>query len=336
MCRRGAPRVPPDDLPAWGQDARELRATVRRLSSMVRRRVGVCLCAGALLASGCGGSQASGPKDCTGGHVSNGGCVLTSPTGVTVEPRSSPTRVPVTGGTAVMRARARRILQGMGRVAIASVRFGRAPATYNQFEAVRGADWVYVTVRAPLPKARALAAQDQRDWLVWQADVFERAYLSDLPKGAMLLRGTSENVLANGVTQSLISGTIEAAQQFAPQPGRQELIAAIKRAANAAGFSVTSITITHPDRLAATAQFTVSTRHGFAQRFTAFYPILSRLGEGLDGLAWQLRDRCGTLVAQSAFGWFVNPRWECPAPGIIGIPPSPAECRKLAAQFPAC
>jgi hypothetical protein len=288
-----------------------------------------------VLASGCGGRQGSGrPVDCTGGSVSNGGCVLTGP--VTVVSPSATTPVSVTGGTRVMRARARRILEGMGQVAIASVRFGRAPATYNQFEAVRGADWVYVTVRAPLPKASAPAAQDHRDWLVWQADVFERAYLSDLPEGAVRMRGTSENVLADGVTQSLSSGTIEAAQQFAPQPGRQKLIAAIKHAADAAGFTVTSITITRPDRLAATAQFTVSTRNGFAHRFTAFYPVLSRLGEGLDGLGWQLRDRCGTLVAQSAYGWFVNPRWECPAPGFIGPSPSPTACRKLAAQYPAC
>lgn len=231
-----------------------------------------------VLASGCGGSQGSGPVDCTGGSVSNGGCV-TGP--VTVISHSATTPVSVSGGSPGMRARARRILEGMGRVAIASVRFGRAPAAYHQFHAVRGADWVYVTVRAPLPKARAPAVQVQRDWLVWQAYVFERAYLSDLPKDAALMRGTTENVLADGVTEPLSSGTIEAAQQFAPQPGRQKLIAAIKRAADAAGFIVTSITITRPDRLAATAQFTVSTRHGFTHRFTTFYPVLSSLGEGL-------------------------------------------------------
>jgi hypothetical protein len=195
---------------------------------------------------------------------------------------------------------------------------------------------VYVTVRAPLPKASAPADQDRRDWLVWQADVFERAYLSDLPEGAVLMRGTSENVLANGVTQPLSSGTTAAAQAFAQQPSSRKLIGSIKSAASAAGFAVRSITITHPDRLAATAQFTVSTRHGFAHRLNAFYPILNALGEGLDGLGWQLRDRCGTLVDQTANGWFVNPRWECPNPGIIGFSPSPAACRKLAAQYPAC
>src|SRR5438132_13265229 len=110
-----------------------------------------------VLASGCGGSQGSGPLDCTGGSVSNGGCVLTGP--VTAVSPSATAPVSVTGGTQVMRARALRILEGMGQVAIASVRFGRAPATYNQFKAVRGADWVYVTVRAPLPKASAPAAQ---------------------------------------------------------------------------------------------------------------------------------------------------------------------------------
>ncbi len=287
-----------------------------------------------VLASGCGGSQGSGPVDCTGGSVSNGGCVLTGP--VTVVSPSETTPVSVSGGSPVMRARARRILEGMGSVAIASVRFGRAPATYHQFRAVRGAEWVYVTVPAPLPKDTAPADQDRRDWLVWQADVFERAYLAAVPKAAVRMRGTSENVHADGVTQPLSSGTTAAAQAFAHQPSRQKLIASIKSAASAAGFTVTSITITRPDRLAATAQFTVSTRHGFADRLNAFYPTLNALGEGLDGLGWQLRDHCGTLVAQSANGWFVNPRWECPEPGMFGLPPSPAACRKLAAQYPAC
>jgi hypothetical protein len=193
-----------------------------------------------------------------------------------------------------------------------------------------------VTVRAPLPTDTAPADQDRRDWLVWQADVFERAYLAAVPEAAVRMRGTSENVLADGVTQPLSSGTTAAAQAFAHQPSSSKLIASIKRAASAAGFTVTSITITHPDRLAATAQFTVSTRHAFAHRLNAFYPTLNALGEGLDGLGWQLRDHCGTLVAQSANGWFVNPRWECPEPGMFGLPPSPATCRKLAAQYPAC
>jgi hypothetical protein len=260
--------------------------------------------------------------------------VLTGP--VTAVSPSATTQVSVTGGSPVMRARARRILEGMGSVAIASVRFGCTPATYHQFRAIRGADWVYVTVRAPLPKDTAPADQDRRDWLVWQADVFERAYLAAVPKAAGRMRGTSENVVADGVTHSLSSGTTAAAQAFAAQPGRQKLIAAIKRAADAAGFTVTSITITNPDRLAATAQFTVSARHEFAHRLNAFASTLNALGGSLDGRGWQLRDHCITLVAQSANGWFVNPRWECPEPGMFGILPSPAACRKLAAQYPAC
>ncbi len=171
---------------------------------------------------------------------------------------------------------------------------------------------------------------------MWQADVFERAYLAAVPEAAIRMRGTSENVLADGVTQPLSSGTTAAAQAFAHQTSSSKLIASIKSAASAAGFTVRSITITHPDRLAATAQFTVSARHGFAHRLNAFYPTLNALGEGLDGLGWQLRDHCGTLVAQSANSWFVNPRWECPNPGMFGIQPSPAACRKLAAHYPAC
>jgi hypothetical protein len=237
---------------------------------------------------------------------------------------------------AVMPARARRILDGMGRVAIASVRFGRAPRTYHQFHAVRGADWVYVTVQAPVLAAGTTPRAESPGL----ADLAGRRVRARIPlrraQSGMRMRGTSENVVAHGVTQSVGSGTTAAAQQFAAQPGTRKLLTGIKRAASAAGFAVTSITVTHPDRLAATAQFTVSTRHGFAHRFNAFYPILDALGQGSDGLGWPLRDHCDRLVAQSACGWFVNPRWECPEPGTIGPSSTPAECRKLAGQYPAC
>jgi hypothetical protein len=251
--------------------------------------------------------------------------------------RREATPVSVTGGTAPMRARARAILEGMGSVAVARVRFGRAPSPYHQFRRVRGADWVFVTVRAPFPtRTTTAAAQDRTDWLMWQADVFERAYLSAVPPGGRPLRGTSENVLSHGVTKPLGSGTTAGGQAFASQPPTRQLVSRIRHAASAAGFGVTSLTITRPDRLAVTARFTVSTRRGFVRRFNDFFPALNRLDEGLDGFAWQLRDRCGNLVAQSASGWFVNPRWECPEPGTLGLTPSKGECRTLAAGYPAC
>jgi hypothetical protein len=225
----------------------------------------------------------------------------------------------------------------MGRVAIARVRFGHAPASYHQFQSVKGADWVYVTVQAPLQSAKTtLRQQDRRDWLLWQAVVFERAYLSGMPNRATRIRGTSENVRDHGVAQQEASETSQGIRWPRRQPDAQALIARITRAGRAAGFAVRSITITHPDRLAATAGFTVSTHRRFAHRFNSFYSVLNTLGDRLDGLAWQLRDRCGTLVAQSAYGWYVNPRWECPEPGIIGLAPTLSECRKLAAQYPAC
>ena len=284
-------------------------------------RATIALVAVAYVASGCGGS---GSGSLTAVRAS-------------VVARRETTPVSVTGGTAPMRARARAILEGMGSVAVASVRFGRAPSSYHQFRRVRGADWVFVTVRAPIPtRTTTAAAQDRTDWLMWQADVFERAYLSAVPPGGRPLRGTSENVLSHGVTRSLSSGTTAGGQAFAPQPPTRQLVSRIRHAASAAGFGITSLTITRPDRLAMTARFTVSSRRGFARRFNEFFPVLNRLNDGLDGLAWQLRDRCGNLVAQSASGWFVSPRWECPEPGILGFAPSKAECRKLAAHYPAC
>lgn len=284
-------------------------------------RVTIALIALAYLASGCAGSGTGSLSGVRASAVA----------------RRESTPVSVTGGTAPMRARARAILEGMGSVAVASVRFGRAPSSYHQFRRVRGPDWVFVTVHAPIPtRTSSAAAQDRTDWLMWQADVFERAYLSAVPPGGRALRGTSENVLSHGVTKSLSSGTTAGGQVFAPQPPNRRLVSRIRHAAKAAGFGITSLTITRPDRLAVSARFTVSNRRGFVRRFNAFFPVLDRLGEGLDGVAWQLRDRCGNLVSQSASGWFVNPRWECPEPGTLGLAPSLGECRKLAAQYPAC
>ena len=284
----------------------------------------------AVMASACGGS-ASVPVSGADATV-NG----TSAVRALVVARRDTTPVSVTGGTASMRARARRILEGMGSVAVASVRFGRAPSSYHQFRSVRGPDWVFVTVRAPAPSRTMTAAeQDRQGWLMWQADVFEHAYLSSVP-GRLRPRGTSENVLSHGATQPLSSGTTGGGWVYTQQLPSGRLVSRIRHVATAAGFGVSTITITSPDRLAVTARFTVPTRHGFVRRFNTFFPALDRLSGGLDGLAWQLRDRCGTLVAQSASGWFVNPRWECPEPGTIGPLASPGECRKLASHFPAC
>jgi hypothetical protein len=284
----------------------------------------------AVAASACGGSG-SGPISMSDATV-NG----TSGVRALVVARAERTPVSVTGGTASMRARARRILEGMGSVAVASVRFGRAPSSYHQFRGVRGADWVFVTVRAPAPsRTTTPGEQDRQSWLMWEADVFERAYLSSVP-GPLRPRGTSENVLSHGGVEPLSSGTTGGGWVFTQQLPSGRVVSRIRHAATAAGFGVGSITITRPDRLAVTARFTVSTRHGFVRRFNAFFPALARLGGGLDGLAWQLRDRCGNMVAQSASGWFVNPRWECPEPGTLGLPTSPAECRKLASHYRAC
>ncbi len=284
----------------------------------------------AMVATACGGSG-RGPVSMSDATV-NG----TSGVRALVVARRETTPVSVTGGTASMRARARRILEGMGTVAIAGVRFGRAPSSYHQFRGVRGADWVFVTVRAPaLSRTTTPAEQDRQSWLMWQADVFERAYLSSVP-GRLRPRGTSENVLSHGVTEPLSSGTTGGGWVYTQQLPSGRLVSRIRRAATAAGFGVSAITITMPDRLAVTARFTVSTRHGFVHRFNAFFPALNRLSGGLDGLAWQLHDRCGNIVAQSASGWFVNPRWECPDPGTLGLPMSAAECRKLASHYPDC
>ena len=250
--------------------------------------------------------------------------------------REATTPVAVTGGTPTMRARARGILGGMGEVAITSVRFGRAPATYHQFRNVRGPDWVFVTVHArPLTRSSTPTQQDQRDWRLTQALVFERAYMADPTLGGYRIRGTSNNTIWLGAMQVGDSGTGGRSVFAAPSPAARTLIYRIKNAAAHAHFGVDSITVTHPDRLAVTARLKVSGHAGFKKHLNTFYLSLSQLAPTLDGLSWQLHTRCGTLVAQSAYGWFVNPRSECPEPFTLGFLPTRNGCRKLAAHFPA-
>jgi len=59
---------------------------------------------------------------------------------------SGTSRTRVVGGSAAMRARARAILDGMGDVAIAEIRFGRPPEAFARFRRTNRPIWLSTTV----------------------------------------------------------------------------------------------------------------------------------------------------------------------------------------------
>jgi len=250
---------------------------------------------------------------------------------------STAVRTSVVGGTPAMRARARAILGRMGDVAIAEVRFGRPPRAFARVRRTEAPMWLSTTVVSEgSPFAGSLRSQLAADGPLWQATVFANAYEASQPAGQPRVGGTSEALTVAGRTSPFSSETGPAD----PYGGAPETDAAVRRAivraAARARFLVVSISLVHPHRQAATVVVRATTHEGFARRYRAFVSGLSRLDIRLDGLQWQVVDRCGYPVAiQSAGGW-TSPRWLCPNPYVPGLSMTKATCRKLPRGFPPC
>ncbi len=254
-----------------------------------------------VLAAGCASSRASTPP--------------------TTVASVSPTAT-ITGGTAALRARTNRLLAGMGRSAIERVSFARNRVT--------------ITVHGRQIRGESRAAVDETNRHLWQASVIERALLTTPNADGFQLRSTAEQLEWNGQVSAYSSG-IAGREHLAAPIGAGTLVQRIRSAAARAAFNVKGIRLLHPDRIAATAVLTVPAKNaGFGPRLVAFNSEMAVLDRSVDGLAWQLRDRCGNVVAEYNGGSFVNPRWLCPVPWFIGIAPTAAGCRKWAATFPAC
>jgi hypothetical protein len=279
-----------------------------------------------LAASGCGGGGTSEtfPPAHTGNlRVS----LMGTPVG----------HVRIVGGTAAMRAHARRIVRGMGRVAISEIRFGHAPPPFGQFRQVRRPDWILTTVVSRGDAVRGgLWAELGGDGPLWQASVFDNAYVATHSAGEPHIDGTSEAFLVHGRAVAFsgeLAGGDPARGASPPEPiARRTVIAA----AAAGRFAVVRITFIHPHRLAGTVIVRAAGKHAFGQRLGAFERRLSGLAEGMDGLQWEIVDRCGTPVAIQSAGSWTNARWLCPDPASLGVGPSPAACRKLARKLPRC
>jgi hypothetical protein len=243
----------------------------------------------------------------------------------------------VVGGTPGMRRRARAILDGMGDIAIAEVRFGRPPAAFSRFRRMSGPVWLSTTVVAEgSPFAGPLRSQLASYGPLWQASVFDNAYLASQPEGEPRIRGTSEALSLAGRRSPFSSETGPAA----PYPGAASPDSAVRRtiqrAAARARFTVVSIALMHPNRQAATVVVRTTTRASFARRYEAFQTGLSGLIGRLDGLQWQVVDRCGHPVAIQSVGGWTSPRWLCPNPDVPGFAMSRGMCRRLPRGFPPC
>jgi hypothetical protein len=281
-----------------------------------------------LAAAGCG--PGSAPPPSATNAASAGAPVISL--GATIAVRAR-----VTGGTPAMRARARAILAAMGDVAIAEVRFGRPPKAFARLRRRDATIWLSTTVVADgSPSSRALRSQLAADGPLWQATAFANAYEASQPAGAPRVGGTSEALSVAG-RASPFSGESGPADPYA---GAAEPDSAVRRtiarAAARAGFRVVSISLMHPNRQAATVVVRAMTRTSFARRYGAFQAGLASLIGRLDGLQWQVVDRCGYPVAIQSVGIWTSPRWLCPNPYVPGYEMTRATCRKLPRGFPPC
>jgi hypothetical protein len=246
-------------------------------------------------------------------------------------------RTRVVGGTPGMRARARAILDGMGDVAIAEVRFGRPPASLARVRRMEGPVWLSTTVVAGgSPSSGTLRSQLAADGPLWQASVFNTAYMASQPAGEPRIRGSSEAITVGGRRSPFSSETGPAEPYGGAAESDTAVRRAVTRASTRAGFRIVSISIAHPNREAVTVVVRALRRAAFTERYEAFVRALSRLDTHLDGLQWQVVDRCGYPVAVESAGIWTSPRWLCPDPFVPGLQMTKASCRKLPRGFPPC
>ncbi len=290
-------------------------------------QVGIGIVA-SLAAAGCG-------QGVTGASHASGTAPAGTPVLSLLGTGEGPARV--VGGTPAMRARARQILDGMGDGAIIEVRFGRPPESFGRFRRVEGPIWLSTTVAASgSPSSGTLRSQLAADSPLWQASVFDSAYLTSQPVGAPRVRGTSEALSVAGRVQPFSSEIGPADPYVGAAEPDSAVREAIARAAARARFRVVTISLMHPNRQAATVVVRAFRQASFAGRYDAFQAGLAALNGRLDGVQWEVVDACGYPVAVESTGIWTSPRWLCPNPYVPGYQMTRATCRKLPRGFPPC
>lgn len=246
------------------------------------------------------------------------------------------TTVPVSGGTAAMRARARRILGGLGRTNIVRVAFGRPRDGFRRFRDVAGPIWLSVTVGSHGLGLRRFIDTGPP---LWAAGVFERSYEATQPAGAPALRGTTELVTDGRRTLSFESEAVGSGSGSAQSPAPAVVARTLERAARAGSFRLDAVHLVHAGAgdLAASVVLTAASRRSLARRLGAFMHTTAPLSNRLYGFATTLDDACGNRVFVDGMGFeWANPRWLCPNPFVFGYAMTPAECARLARSEPGC
>ena len=202
---------------------------------------------------------------------------------------------------------------------------------------MEGPIWLSTTVAADgSPSAGTLRSQLAANGPLWQASVFDNAYLASQPAGEPRVRGTSEALSVAGRVQPFSSETGPADPYGGAAEPDSAVRRAIARAAARARFRVVSISLMHPNRQAATIVVRAVRRASFARRYDAFSGRPRALDGRLDGLQWEVVDRAGTPSRSSRRAVWTSPRWLCPNPYVPGFQMTRATCRKLPRGFPPC
>jgi HAAS len=245
------------------------------------------------------------------------------------------TTIPISGGTRAMRARARRILDGIGRTNIVRVAFGRPRDGFRQFRAVPGPIWLSVTIGSDgLGLRRFLDTGPP----LWGALVFEHSYEGTQPAGSPSIRGTTE--LVTDGRHTLPFESEPAGREAAVSSPTPAVVArVVRRAARASAFRLDSVRLVHAGAgdLAASVVLTVLSRRDFARRLEAFGQATQGLSDRLYGFATTFEDSCGDRVFVNGVGFeWANARWLCPNPFVLGPLTSRRECARLAREQPTC
>jgi hypothetical protein len=206
----------------------------------------------------------------------------------------------------------------MGSPAITSIRFGRPPVGFGQFRRVPGPIWVTVTVTAP-PRDlgdgqwRSLAGSDR----LWQAAVFENAFIRSTPPGERRLRGTTETGATGRITGA--SGAVGRPEPGASPPTGGEIRAAIEQGVRRSGLGLVSVRLTRSPSVAASVVLRVDRPQGFGRRIAAFRQALTVVAPHMDGFETEIVDRCGRPVVLWSAASYTDPRWLCPDPYTLGL-----------------
>src|SRR5579862_5933608 len=337
----------------------ELRAGPR--SALTARRVGALVGVGALLIVGAIALRSSAEAPASRSATP-------APINVSyIVPR--PTTTVIAGGTPQLRARARSVLDRMGRTDIVGIEFATnngVPQCRYVCETGTLPDGPGTPLGSPTPmtttwRPRALiitiAWPGSRQSLIdttdstpfWQASLFEAAFFDHPVAGAARITELAIQVrYPSGATQIWMGGALSISHHREPTApsSAHQIIQQIESAANRSHLQIVHLTLLRPSRFAATVVLHTAGRHDFARDLADFAGHTASISAGLQGFRWIITATgCKSFVADNWQVWsagsehaYADPHWACPDPVAFGLGGAPAEfwCRKQLAQPQLC